>query len=166
MATQQSALFSGTVRDNLSMGDRQAGEARLLEAVRTARAAGFVASAGGLDARLDQGGINFSGGQRQRLSLARALVRKSAVLILDDCTSALDVGTERAVLDGIGKRRDQAVVLITQRMDSVRLADRILVLEEGRQVGLGTHRQLLDTCPVYRELWASQTEEVGKDDEP
>ena len=166
VATQQSALFSGTVRDNLSMGDRQAGEARLLEAVRTARAAGFVASAGGLDARLDQGGINFSGGQRQRLSLARALVRKSAVLILDDCTSALDVGTERAVLDGIGKRRDQAVVLITQRMDSVRLADRILVLEEGRQVGLGTHRQLLDTCPVYRELWASQTEEVGKDDEP
>ena len=146
VAAQRSALFSGTIRENLSMGDRGAGEAQLCAALETAQAADFVAEAGGLDAVLVQGGVNLSGGQRQRLSLARALVRGGAVLVLDDCTSALDPATERRVLDGLERRPGQAVLHITQKVRAARTADRILVLEEGRQVGLGTHRSLLDTC--------------------
>ncbi|MGJ0801762.1 ABC transporter ATP-binding protein, partial [Flavonifractor plautii] len=164
VAAQRSALFSGTIRENLSMGDRGAGEAQLCAALETAQAADFVAEAGGLDAVLVQGGVNLSGGQRQRLSLARALVRGGAVLVLDDCTSALDPATERRVLDGLERRPGQAVLHITQKVRAARTADRILVLEEGRQVGLGTHRSLLDTCPTYREIWASQApEEEGED---
>ena len=161
---QKNTLFSGTIRENLSMGDRGAGEAQLCAALETAQAADFVAEAGGLDAVLVQGGVNLSGGQRQRLSLARALVRGGAVLVLDDCTSALDPATERRVLDGLERRPGQAVLHITQKVRAARTADRILVLEEGRQVGLGTHRSLLDTCPTYREIWASQApEEEGED---
>ena len=146
------------------MGDRGAGEAQLCAALETAQTADFVAEAGGLDAVLVQGGVNLSGGQRQRLSLARALVRGGAVLVLDDCTSALDPATERRVLDGLERRPGQAVLHITQKVRAARTADRILVLEEGRQVGLGTHRSLLDTCPTYREIWASQApEEEGED---
>ena len=160
VAAQRSALFSGTIRENLSMGDRGAGEAQLCAALETAQAADFVAEAGGLDAVLVQGGVNLSGGQRQRLSL----VRGGAVLVLDDCTSALDPATERRVLDGLERRPGQAVLHITQKVRAARTADRILVLEEGRQVGLGTHRSLLDTCPTYREIWASQApEEEGED---
>ena len=125
---------------------------------------GYDHEAGGLEAVLVQGGVNLSGGQRQRLSLARALVRGGAVLVLDDCTSALDPATERRVLDGLERRPGQAVLHITQKVRAARTADRILVLEEGRQVGLGTHRSLLDTCPTYREIWASQApEEEGED---
>ena len=164
VAAQRSAIFSGTIRENLSMGDRGAGEAQLCAALETAQAADFVAEAGGLEAVLVQGGVNLSGGQRQRLSLARALVRGGAVLVLDDCTSALDPATERRVLDGLERRPGQAVLHITQKVRAARTADRILVLEEGRQVGLGTHRSLLDTCPTYREIWASQApEEEGED---
>ena len=164
MVLQTNILFSGTIRENLSMGDRGAGEAQLCAALETAQAADFVAEAGGLDAVLVQGGVNLSGGQRQRLSLARALVRGGAVLVLDDCTSALDPATERRVLDGLERRPGQAVLHITQKVRAARTADRILVLEEGRQVGLGTHRSLLDTCPTYREIWASQApEEEGED---
>ena len=164
MVLQKNVLFSGTIRENLSMGDRGAGEAQLCAALETAQAADFVAEAGGLDAVLVQGGVNLSGGQRQRLSLARALVRGGAVLVLDDCTSALDPATERRVLDGLERRPGQAVLHITQKVRAARTADRILVLEEGRQVGLGTHRSLLDTCPTYREIWASQApEEEGED---
>ena len=164
MVLQKNVLFSGTIRENLSMGDRGAGEAQLCAALETAQAADFVAEAGGLEAVLVQGGVNLSGGQRQRLSLARALVRGGAVLVLDDCTSALDPATERRVLDGLERRPGQAVLHITQKVRAARTADRILVLEEGRQVGLGTHRSLLDTCPTYREIWASQApEEEGED---
>ena len=133
VAAQRSALFSGTIRENLSMGDRGAGEAQLCAALETAQAADFVAEAGGLDAVLVQGG-------------------------------ALDPATERRVLDGLERRPGQAVLHITQKVRAARTADRILVLEEGRQVGLGTHRSLLDTCPTYREIWASQApEEEGED---
>lgn len=163
VAAQKSALFSGTVRDNLSMGDRSAGEDQLYAALEAAQAADFVKDAGGLSARLDQGGANLSGGQRQRLSLARALLRESAVLILDDCTSALDPGTEHKVLAGIGRNPNQAVLLITQKIRAASGMDRILVLEEGWQAGLGTHEFLMDSCPAYRELWTSQALEVNTD---
>ena len=123
VAAQRSALFSGTIRENLSMGDRGAGEAQLCAALETAQAADFVAEAGGLDAVLVQGGVNLSGGQRQRLSLARALVRGGAVLVLDDCTSALDPATERRVLDGLERRPGQAVLHITQKVRAARTED-------------------------------------------
>ena len=122
VAAQRSALFSGTIRENLFMGNRGAGEAQLCAALETAQAADFVAEAGGLDAVLVQGGVNLSGGQRQRLSLARALVRGGAVLVLDDCTSALDPATERRVLDGLERRPGQAVLHITQKVRAARTA--------------------------------------------
>ena len=145
------------------MGDRSAGEDQLYAALEAAQAADFVKDAGGLSARLDQGGANLSGGQRQRLSLARALLRESAVLILDDCTSALDPGTEHKVLAGIGRNPNQAVLLITQKIRAASGMNRILVLEEGWQAGLGTHEFLMDSCPAYRELWTSQALEVNTD---
>ena len=103
-------------------------------------------------------------GRRSNPSSTLRSVAGSRVLVLDDCTSALDPATERRVLDGLERRPGQAVLHITQKVRAARTADRILVLEEGRQVGLGTHRSLLDTCPTYREIWASQApEEEGED---
>jgi len=163
VAAQQSALFSGTVRDNLAMGAPEADEAAMTQALECAQALRFVEEAGGLDCRLEQGGVNFSGGQRQRLSLARALLRQSGVLILDDCTSALDTVTERQVLSALESRRSrQAVLMVTQRVQTARRADRILVLEDGCPAGLGRHAELLEHCPAYREICAIQTVGEGE----
>lgn len=156
VAAQRSDLFSGTIEKNLAMGDAAAGGERMRMALSLAQAEDFVAGLGGLAGTVEQGGANLSGGQRQRLSLARALVRESAVLVLDDCTGALDAVTEGRVLSGLGRRADRAVLLITQRVRTAALADRILVLEDGRQAGLGTHAALLETCPAYREIWNAQ----------
>ena len=106
----------------------------------------------------------FRSGQRQRLALAQALARKSEALILDDCTSALDPATEQGVLAEVWKRREQAVVLITQRLRNARHADRVLVLENGRVLGLGKHDELLESCPVYQEMWRAQIWEDERDE--
>ena len=156
LASQRGSLFSGTIRKNLEMAAPEAAEEQLRAALEDAQCTRFVSEAGGLDAPLEQGGVNLSGGQRQRLMLAQALARGGDALILDDCTSALDPATERRVLEAVGRRKDQAVLLITQRVRSLSLAHRILVLEDGRVLGLGTHSQLLEECPVYREMWATQ----------
>ncbi len=166
LVEQGATLFSGTIASNLRWGNTHASEKDLAAAVATAQAAGVVdGKDGGLEAEVEQFGRNFSGGQRQRLTIARALVRHPRVLILDDASSALDFATDAALRRAIARDcADTAVVTISQRVTAVRHADQILVLDGGRQVGLGTHEVLLERCPVYREICESQLteEEVAR----
>lgn len=155
---QRSYLFSGTVASNLRFGDPDAADEDLWAALEVAQAGEFVKElAGGLEARIAQGGTNLSGGQRQRLAIARALLRRPKIYLFDDSFSALDLGTEarlRAALSPV--TRESAVIVVTQRVSSIRNADQIAVLEGGVVVGLGRHRELLETCPTYAEIVASQ----------
>ena len=166
LVEQGATLFSGTIASNLRWGNTHASEKDLAAAVATAQAAGVVdGKDGGLEAEVEQFGRNFSGGQRQRLTIARTLVRRPRVLILDDASSALDFATDAALRRAIARDcADTAVVTISQRVTAVRHADQILVLDGGRQVGLGTHEVLLERCPVYREICESQLteEEVAR----
>lgn len=160
VAPQKSMLFSGTVYENISWGNSKAMENDVYKAAKIAQADGFINEmTQKYESLLGQGGINLSGGQKQRASIARALVSKARILILDDCTSALDAVTEAKVLraisdDATGSGR--TVVLITQRIGTARRADKILVLDCGGKVGFGSHNELLDTCGVYREIYDSQ----------
>ncbi|MEE3468551.1 MAG: ABC transporter ATP-binding protein, partial [Eubacterium sp.] len=152
---QRSALFSGTIRDNLRVGRAEASDEELWEALAVAQADGFIREKEGLDTLVEAGGRNFSGGQRQRLCIARALVRKPELLILDDSFSALDTATEKALRDrlaGYVASIKTTIIIVSQRIASVRSADHILVLDDGEQVGFGTHEDLLSTCEVYREI--------------
>ncbi|MGN6608511.1 MAG: ABC transporter ATP-binding protein [Jatrophihabitans sp.] len=155
---QQSFLFSGTVASNLRYGRPDATDDELWAALETAQARDFVSSlAGGLDARVAQGGTNLSGGQRQRLAIARALVRRPEIYSLDDALSALDLGTDarlRAALRPL--TRDAAVLIVAQRVSTVVDADQIVVLDDGAVVGIGRHDELLESCPTYAEIVASQ----------
>ena len=155
---QKALLFSGTIRDNLLWGKSDATQAELDSACRTACADEFIKNTpNGYDSILGQGGVNLSGGQKQRLSLARALIRTPKILILDDCTSALDADTEARVLSSICETaRGMSVLLISQRISTVMKVDRILCLENGLMRGLGTHDELMRICPLYREIYASQ----------
>ena len=153
---QKSILFSGTLRENLRYGNEQAPDEALWEALDAAQAQFVRKFPDGLDTRVLQGGVNFSGGQRQRLCIARALVRKPALLILDDAASALDYMTEAALRRELHKRTGMAVVQITQRAASILHANRILVLEDGAIAGLGTHEELKAGCALYREILKSQ----------
>lgn len=156
VAPQRAVLLSGTVRENLDMG-RGLSDDALWQALETAVAAEFVREKGGLDAAVGEGGKNFSGGQRQRLSIARALATKPALLVLDDSASALDYVTAATLSKHLAALEPApAVVLISQRTDPLAHADRILVLEDGEVVGYGTHEDLLADCAVYREIYASQ----------
>lgn len=166
LVEQGATLFSGTIASNLRWGDTDASEKDLEAALATAQAAGVVAGKeGGLESEVEQFGRNFSGGQRQRLTIARTLVRRPRVLILDDASSALDFATDAALRRAIARDcAGTAVITISQRVTAVRHADQILVLDGGRQVGLGTHEELLAGCPVYREICESQltAEEVAR----
>jgi ATP-binding cassette subfamily B protein len=161
MVPQRPHLFSGTVADNLRHGRAGASDEELWSALEAAQAAGFVQDMpGGLQARIEQGGTNVSGGQRQRLAIARALVRRPGIYLFDDCFSALDLATEARLRAALGPwTSESAVVLVAQRVSSIVHADQILVLEDGHVVGLGTHRELQQTCPTYVEIVASQTRE-------
>ena len=158
LVPQRPFLFSGSVASNLRYGKPDATDEELWEALRVAQAADFVsAMPGGLDARIAQGGMNVSGGQRQRLAIARALVRKPGIYLFDDSFSALDLATDarlRAAL--VPYIRDATMVVVAQRVSTIANADQILVLEDGQTVGLGTHDELLETCPTYAEIVASQ----------
>lgn len=158
MVPQKAVLFKGTVRSNLLWGNPNATDEELWEALEVAQAKEFIQQKeGGLDAEVLQNGKNFSGGQRQRLTIARALVRKAPVLILDDSSSALDYATDAALRKALrALPYHPTVFLISQRTGSIRHADRILVLEEGTCVGIGTHESLLKECEVYREIHDSQ----------
>ncbi|MCR8907366.1 ABC transporter ATP-binding protein/permease [Thermophilibacter sp. ET337] len=166
LVEQGATLFSGTIASNLRWGGPDAGEKDLRAALETAQAAGVVdGKEGGLEAEVEQFGRNFSGGQRQRLAVARTLARRPGVLVLDDASSALDFATDAALRRAIRRDcADAAVIMISQRVTTVRQADQIIVLDGGRQAGLGTHEELLRDCPVYREICESQltAEEVAR----
>ena len=155
---QKALLFTGTIEDNLRQGKADATEAELAAALRVAQAQEFVSEMeGGLQHTLAQGGANVSGGQKQRLSIARALVRRPEVYLFDDSFSALDYRTDRDLRTALGaETKDATVLLVAQRVGTIRDADQILVLDEGKLVGQGTHNQLLDNCPTYQEIVASQ----------
>ena len=158
MVPQKAVLFHGTIRQNLLWGKQDATEQDLQDALKTAQALDVVASkADGLDEMLSENGQNLSGGQRQRLTIARAFVRKPEFLILDDSASALDYATDAALRSALKELPDKPTVfIVSQRTASIRHADKILVLDDGRLAGIGTHAELLENCAVYREIHASQ----------
>jgi len=155
---QKPYLFSGTVARNLGYGKENATEDEMWAALRTAQAEDFVrAMPGGLDAVIAQGGSNVSGGQRQRLAIARALIRHPEIYLFDDSFSALDLATDARLREALAPSvRDAVVVIVAQRVSTIRDADQILVLENGLCVGLGTHDELLATCPTFQEIVESQ----------
>jgi ATP-binding cassette, subfamily B, multidrug efflux pump len=157
LVPQQAYLFTGTVRSNLQYGKEDATDDALWEALTIAQARDFVEEMGGLDAAIAQGGTNVSGGQRQRLSIARALVRKPEIYLFDDAFSALDLATDAALRAALRPHtRQSAVLVVAQRVSTVLDADQILVLENGELVGAGRHRELMATCPTYVEIVESQ----------
>ncbi|WP_400164337.1 ABC transporter ATP-binding protein [Brevibacillus sp. TJ4] len=155
---QKTVLFTGTVLENIRWGKEQATEEEVEQAMRIAEAHSFVmATPDGYESRVGQGGVNFSGGQKQRLSIARALVRQPEILILDDSTSAVDVATEARIKEALRTyAKGLTCILIAQRITSVMDADKIVVLDNGELVGLGTHETLLASCSVYQEIYQSQ----------
>lgn len=154
---QRAALFKGTIRSNLLWGKEDATDEELWEALKTAQAEKVALDKGGLDADVEQEGRNFSGGQRQRLTVARALVRKPKILILDDSASALDLKTDAALREAISKLcYKPTVFIVSQRAAAVMNAQLIVVLDEGAVVGMGTHDELMKSCPAYEEIYSSQ----------
>ncbi len=164
MVLQNNVLFTGTIRENLMWGREDAAEEEMIQAARDAQAYDFVMSfPEGFDTVLTQGGTNVSGGQKQRLCIARAMLRKPAILILDDSTSAVDSATEAAIRDSFAKNlKDTTVIIIAQRISSVRYADEILILDDDHIAGRGTHEELLATNAIYQEIYQSQQEGVGE----
>lgn len=164
MVLQTNVLFTGTIRENLLWGDPDATEAQMLQAAKDAQAYDFIMSLpDGFDTMLDQGGVNVSGGQKQRLCIARAMLRKPAILILDDSTSAVDSTTEAAIRASFSKNlKGTTVIMIAQRISSVQYADEILILDDDHIAGRGTHEELLATNEIYQEIYRSQQEGVGE----
>lgn len=158
---QQSTLISGTIRDNMKWRNENATEAEIISALKIAQAYDFVSKLPlGLDSRVEQGGRNFSGGQRQRLCIARALVGEPSLLILDDSFSALDFATDAALRKALNENTKGAtVIIVTQRCSTIKNADLIIVLDDGKAVGQGTHKELLESCDPYREICLSQLSE-------
>ena len=158
MVLQKNVLFSGTVEDNLRWGDENASEEQVRSAARAAQADAFLNSfPEGYQTFLGQGGVNVSGGQKQRLCIARALLKKPKILILDDSTSAVDTATETKIRESFSTTlKDTTKLIIAQRITSVMEADRIVVMDEGRIVGQGSHRELMESCSAYREIYDSQ----------
>lgn len=160
LVPQRAYLFSGTVASNLRYGNPEATDEEMWTSLEIAEAAGFVTSMGGLEARISQGGLNLSGGQRQRMSIARALARRPDVYIFDDSFSALDLATDARIRSSLVPFvTGSTVLIVAQRVGTILSADRIIVLENGRAVGIGTHGELLRTCPTYAEIVSSQMAE-------
>ena len=161
---QRAVLFSGTLRQNMQWRKQDATDEEIWQALETAQAASFVRKMpDGLDSVILQGGKNLSGGQKQRLTIARALVGEPEILILDDCASALDFATDAALRQAIakfsaGRGNRMTTIIVSQRANTVRYADQIVVLDDGKAAGIGTHEQLLESCQIYREIYWSQNE--------
>ncbi len=160
MVLQKNVLFSGTILDNLKWGDENATQEQIVTAAESAQAHNFISSfSDGYETELGQGGVNVSGGQKQRLCIARALLKKPKILILDDSTSAVDTATERRIREAFeGELKETTKIIIAQRISSVKDADRILVIDDGHIVGEGTHEALYKSCEAYREICISQEE--------
>jgi ATP-binding cassette subfamily B protein len=158
MVPQQAYLFSGTVAENLRFGRAQATDDELWKALEVSQSSDFIsAMQGGLEAEITQGGTNLSGGQRQRLSIARALVKRPSIYLFDDCFSALDAATDAKLRSALrSETGDATVLIVAQRVSTILHADRIIVLDDGRVVGIGRHEELLSSCPEYREIVTSQ----------
>ena len=163
LVPQRAYLFSGTVADNLRFGNEHATDEELWHALEVAQASDFVAAMpGGLQAAIDQGGTNVSGGQRQRLAIARALAKRPSIYLFDDCFSALDAGTDARLRAALrSETRDATVLIVAQRVSTIMHADRIIVLDDGRVVGIGTHGDLMTSCEPYREIVDSQLGEAA-----
>lgn len=154
---QRAVLFSGTIRDNMRWGKSDATDEEIIEAIKTAQGEDIINAKGSLDCEVTEGGKNFSGGQRQRLTIARALVRQPEILILDDSASALDYATDARLRMAIrGMKNPPTTFIVSQRAASVMHADKIIVLDDGEAVGIGKHGDLLESCEVYREIYDSQ----------
>jgi ATP-binding cassette subfamily B protein len=155
---QESVLFSGTVRDNIRFGCPQATDEEVVAAAKIAQAHEFILDLPqGYDTRVEERGVNLSGGQKQRIAIARALLTRPDILILDDSTSSVDVETETKIQDAMEKwMKGRTSFVVAQRISTVLKADKILVLEKGRIAAEGTHRELLKTSPIYQEIYASQ----------
>ena len=157
---QKAVLFSGSVRDNMRVGNKEATDEEIFRALEIAQAKDVVIDKGGLDFKIEQGGRNLSGGQKQRLTIARALVKKPEILILDDSASALDFATDAALRMAIKNMGgEHTVFIVSQRASSIMHADKIIVLDDGEAVGIGTHTELLESSSVYREIYYSQFKE-------
>ncbi len=163
MVLQKNVLFSGTIKENLRWGNPNATDEELTEACRAAQADGFIRSfPDGYDTMLGQGGVNVSGGQKQRLCIARALIKKPKILILDDSTSAVDTATDAAIRTAFSEQHgDTTTIIIAQRITSVMEADRIVVLHDGAVNGVGTHAELMKTNEIYRDVYTSQQKGVA-----
>ena len=158
---QKGLLFSGTIASNLQYGRKDATREELLEAAETAQAMEFIGEKEhGFDEEVSQGGTNVSGGQKQRLSIARALIKKPAVYIFDDSFSALDFKTDKALRDALSEKvGGSTMIIVAQRINTIIDADQIIVLDEGRIAGIGNHEQLMESCSVYKEIALSQLSE-------
>ena len=165
MVLQSNVLFTGTIRSNLQWGAPGAADETLLEATKDSQAYEFISRfPEGLDTEIEQGGVNVSGGQKQRLCIARAMLKNPSILILDDSTSAVDSGTEGKIRETFySKYKDTTVLLVAQRISSVQYADQIIVLDEDRLSDMGTHDELMARSRVYQEIYASQQEGGGLD---
>lgn len=155
---QKSVLFTGTISENIKWGKEDANNEEIIEALKAAQAYNFVSKMkDGIDSIIYEGGKNFSGGQKQRLAIARALVKKPSLIILDDSLSALDYATDKKLRESLKENlKDTTTIIISQRISSIISADKILVLDDGKCMGLGTHNELLENCPTYKEIYESQ----------
>ena len=165
MVLQKNTLFSGTIAENLRWGNENATDDELRTACHLACADEFIDKMpDGYDTHIEQGGTNVSGGQKQRLCIARAILRKPKVLILDDSTSAVDTATDAKIREGFRSMLpDTTKLIIAQRVNSVMDADIIVVMDDGAIVGLGSHAELMENCPIYKEVYQSQQEGVSID---